>query len=266
MTSEPWRPGQRLWFWPGTGPMDGSETIKHKCRFVREVRDYIICVKLLSGTQVCVASYRVSSRERTRDTGRRVREVPNTPTVRELRRTARQLNIEDWEDMSESQLRKAVKEAEGKAAAKASTRSAKSSKAKASTAKASRRSRDTDDDDEDEAPAKSKSKTTAKKATTKKAAASDVEPAENGNPFKPGTNMFLITEELIKGGKRSAMVTRLKKKITLEPRTKSAKDFDVDSEMDRRILIIGQILRNDHGFNVVRDGRGPDATIVAEAP
>lgn len=171
------------------------------------------------------------------------------PTVRELRRSAKSLGVTGWEEMSESELASAVKAAESKSAKKASTHTGSGAK-KAAAAKASKAAKP------------------AAKGTTKKASKSKDEApvAENGNPFKEGTNMYLITEQLIKGGKRSKMVATLKKQIDLQPRTKSAKDFDVDYEMDRRVLITGQLLRNQHGFEVTREGRGTDATIVAVAP
>lgn len=176
------------------------------------------------------------------------------PTVRELRRSAKSLGVTGWEEMDEAELSAAVSAAEGKAAKKNSTRTGNAAK-KAADKKAEKASA--------KAPAK---KAADKKASSKKAAKDDAELPENGNPFKEGTNTWYITEQLIKGGKRSKMVEKLKKQIDLQPRTKSAKDFDVDYEMDRRVLITGQILRNQHGFEVTREGRGADATIVAVAP
>lgn len=168
------------------------------------------------------------------------------PTVRELRRSAKALGVDGWEEMDEAALTSAVETAEKKSAKKNSARTGKA--VEKATAKATAK------------------KGTAKATAAKSTAKPEAPIAENGNPFKEGTNLFLITEELIKGGKRSTMVTRLKKKIDLQPRTKKAKDFDVDYEMDRRILITGQLLRNEHGFEVTREGRGTDATIVAVAP
>jgi hypothetical protein len=172
------------------------------------------------------------------------------PTVRELRRSAKSLNVTGWEEMDEAALTKAVGTAQTKSAKTASTRTGNGAK-KAAAAKTEKAGKVTKADKE------------PKKAAAK---AEPAELPENGNPFKEGTNMFLITEELIKGGKRSSMVGRLKKKIELEPRSKDKKDFDVDYEMDRRVLITGQLLRNQHGFEVTREGRGTDATIKAVAP
>jgi hypothetical protein len=70
-----------------------------------------------------------------------------------------------------------------------------------------------------------------------------------------------MTEELIKGGKRSAMVKRLNKKITLKPRTRELDEDDTISEIDRRLVIVSQTLRNEHGFKMEREGRGADTVI-----
>lgn len=166
-------------------------------------------------------------------------------STKDLRKAARSQKVDGWEEMTRAELLKAV-----------NTKKIKPSANGASAATASKTT------------SKTASKAPAKKATAKKAAAAEEapEPAENGNPYKPGTNMFLIAEELIRGGKRSDMVKRLRRKVELKPRTKDADDFDVDAELDRRVLIVGQNLRNNFGFNVVRDGRGEDAHIVAEAP
>jgi hypothetical protein len=189
----------------------------------------------------------VPTDKRAHGSGRRVQDMATAtkPSARELRKQAKALRIRGWEDMNTAELSSAIEAAS-----------------------------------EDEAPAPRRAKATAAKATAKKstgrtpvssktpaqkAKAAPAEVAENGNPFKEGTNLWYITEELIGGGKRSAMVKRLKKKIELKPRT-NTEDFDLDFELDRRVLIIGQLLRKDHGFTVTREGRGPDATIVAEAP
>ena len=182
------------------------------------------------------------------------------PTVRELRRSAKTLGITGWEEMDEAALTAAVTAAEGKAAKTRSTRTSTAAAKKVAAAPVAKTAAV-----KKAAVVKDGAvKTPAVKKAVKVAATEEL--PENGNPFKDGTNMFLITEELIKGGKRSAMVARLNKKIQLAPRSKDAKEFDVEYEMDRRILITGQILRNQHAFVVEREGRGADATIQATAP
>jgi len=196
-------------------------------------------------------------------------------SAKELRKIARENEIDDWDSLSLADLRAAVAALDGSEAADEAPAPKKATRTRGRAVKA------VEDDEEDEAPAPrrraaaKKAPAKAVKAAPKKAAPAkkaaakkvveDEEPNENGNPFKTGTNMHIIAEELIKGGKRTDMVKRLKKKIDLKPRTASD-DYDEDTELDRRILIVGQVLRKDHGFNVVRDGRGADAQIIAEAP
>lgn len=178
------------------------------------------------------------------------------PSAKLLRREAKALGVSGWEDMSLSELEAAVEAASGKArkAAKKdkgrkpseealaeSTKSATATKAAKKASKPAKASKKSDDDDD--------------------------EVAENGNPYRPDSNLHAIAEELIRGGKRKDMVKRLKKKIELAPRQRAGADYDVDYEIDRRLLIVGQLLRKDHGFEVERGGRGPaDATIKATPP
>lgn len=160
------------------------------------------------------------------------------PSPKELRRQAKALRISGWEDMDRAELKRAIKKAGATPGEATKSKSDKATSKKAPKGKkAAKPSKSKSDDDEDDGP----------------------------NPFRAGTNLFHITEELMKGGKRSSMVKRLSKKIELKPR-KNKKDFDETAELDRRVLIVGQILRNEHGFEVTREGRGTDATIVAVPP
>jgi hypothetical protein len=86
------------------------------------------------------------------------------------------------------------------------------------------------------------------------------------NPFRPGTNIWYITEELLKGGKRSTMVKRLKDKLEFTPRVRKSKDFDLDAEIDRRLRIFGYALKNEHGYSYVLRGRGKDAYLRVYPP
>lgn len=178
------------------------------------------------------------------------------PNPRELRKQAKALRIPGWQDMGVDELVEAIATAENKSNGK-KTSTSRVAKAVASAGRAPKAS------SASKANAKTSKAVAARKAKTEDA--EEVEANENGNPYKAGTNLYEITEELLKGGKRSDMVKRLKRKIDLKPRT-NVDDFDVDSEMDRRILIVGQLLRKDHDFEVTREGRGSDATIVAVAP
>ena len=170
-----------------------------------------------------------------------------TTTIRELRRQAKAAGVRGWMNMEEAELKAAIAAAgdEDEAPARPAKRTA--AKKAAATKTAAKK-----------APAK---KAAAKAAPANKRAAD----AEGDNPFKPGSNMAIITDALIRGGKRSVMVKSLLKKIELKP-SASTENFDEEAEMDHRILIVAQHLRRDHGFEVDRDGRGPDAKIVVTPP
>lgn len=179
------------------------------------------------------------------------------PNTRDLRKQAKAAQISGWEDMSVTELQAALDEhaeANGNGAAKPAKAASKAVAAR-----------------EEVRGSKTRKSTAQKEAVkaTKRAKADDEDEDEDTGPipFKAGTNMYLITEALMKGGKRKDLVKSLKKKVDLKPRTKGDDEFDLDSELDRRILIIGQILRKDHGWDVTREGRGfEDGTIVATPP
>lgn len=201
---------------------------------------------------VCVAKAQVEHNTSTESTETEDRSKKNMatatatkPSAKELRRKAKALGIEGWEEMTGVELKAAVATAEtGEEVAPEVEEAPAPRKSKRTPAKA--------------APAKA----TAKKAAAKTAGADDAEAGEN--PYKAGSNLYFITEELLKGGKRSAMVTRLGRKITLKPRQRAGEDYDESAELDRRVLIVGQLLERDHGFTVTREGRGKDALIKAE--
>lgn len=176
--------------------------------YVRHVRDEILEVKLDGDPfTVCVNSQRVEKIKSPTETEKEKEPMVTTKlTAKELRKKARELDIEGWDELGLTALRKAVEEAEDDTEAAPAKKSSK----KAAAAK--------------KAPAEKPAKAAAKKAAPKKAASKkaakaasedDAEVPENGNPFRKDTNLFIIAEEVIKGGKRSAMVNRLKKKIDL---------------------------------------------------
>lgn len=147
---------------------------------------------------------------------------------------------------------------------------------------------DEEDEEEEEAPKVSKKrtkpaakakkatapakKTSTKKAapatkkgkTTKKATKRTVEVAENGNPYRPGSNLYLIAEELLRGGKRSQIVKRLHSKMSFRPRVDSGEEYEMEIVNSRLDLVIRQ-LRKDHGWDITREGRGTDSVIKASA-
>lgn len=167
-------------------------------------------------------------------------------TAKDLRKRAKELSIDGWEEMDRDELAEAISSHDGDKPAKASkTAKPAAKKGAAKTKEASKKA------------AGSKKAATGKK-TSKAASTSD-----GPNPFREGSNLWMMTEELLKGGKRSAMVTRLRKKIELNPRQRAGKDFDVDAEIDYRLVRVCQTLTNEYGFTIEKDGRGVDSTVQA---
>jgi hypothetical protein len=261
----------RIIFYPG-GHKPGR-----KGRFVKELdqdkHPGIVHVRLDTDPfDVCVLSQYVRKLKR-KNTDKETNAMPTAtkdkPKAKDLRRSAKALGVKDWEDMDLEELIDAVAKAERKQSKSGSKTSGK--KASKPAKVVDEGDEDEDDEDEDEAPAKSAKKSSKKagkkapakaaKKSSKKAKDEDDDAAENGNPFTPGTNLFYMTEELIKGGKRSAMVKRLAKKISLKPRTRSFTEEEELEELDRRLVICSQVLRNDHGFEMEREGRGADTVI-----
>lgn len=183
-------------------------------------------------------------------------------TAKELRKQAKALDIEGWEDMDRDELAAAIEEAGGaeeeEAEEEVSPRVAKAMKAAGRTkVKKSPASK--------KAAAGKKTAPAKKAAKSKKSADEDDEPT-GPNPFREGTNLWHMTEQLMAGGKRSAMVKKLLKKIELNPRTKGGKDFDPAEEIDYRLVRVCQLLANEYGFEINKDGRGKDQQVTAIPP
>lgn len=172
--------------------------------------------------------------------------VPATKsaTAKELRNKAKELGIADYEDMTKAELVDAIESVEDNGDAPKATKkkAAKKTKPKKATAK--------------------KSKAKKKKAETD----GDEEEEVGDNPFRANTNLWHITEALMEGGKRSALVKKLRKKLKFNPRKQDPDELDVDEEIDRRLKVVGYILKNQHGFELEHEGRGSDAYIKATPP
>lgn len=212
-----------------------------------------------------------------------------TITAKELRNQAKAAGIDGWQEMTRAELEEALAgaeeveedeefdteteedetEAEEEVAAPAPRRrtASKTAPAKAparrTAAKAAAKPAARAASTRRAATKPATGKTAVPAARTKKVAATDEAEIEGDNPFKPGTNTHLMTEMLMKGGKRSAMVRSLVKKIELAPRVKGGADFDPEKELDYRLLRTAQLLVKEHGFVVEKDGRGPEARIKA---
>lgn len=200
--------------------------------------------------------------------------MTTTKTAKELRNEARSLGVAGYEDMTKAELQEAVsaagangaEPAKRKAKKKASSTKAKSTstakkaptKAKAKTAKKATSKKTS-----------TAKKGAAKKATTKKTATKKAAAKSEGtpdNPFRQGTNLYHITEALKKGGKRSTLTKQLQRKLSFNPRKQSEEDFDVEAEIDRRLKVVGYILKNQHGWTYEHEGRGPSAKIKVTPP
>lgn len=190
------------------------------------------------------------------------------PSRKELRKQADALGIDGWAEMSTDELVAAIAEADtddNEPAPKAKKKKGKKGKI---VNKKAPRGHTKNDEPEDE-PAKPAKAAKVAKAPAAPAAPSGrrIEPDETGNPFRKGSNLYLITVELIKGGKRMSMIDRLNKKIDLHPWAKKAKDLNPVFEMDKRMLLTKNLLLKEYGFTFETSGRGPEnGTIKAFPP
>lgn len=178
----------------------------------------------------------------------------NNPSAKELRREAKTLGIAGYLDMDREELSAAIAAASGgdsAASGRASGKPSKSAKATKSATKAER-------------PAKAAKATKSAKAT--KASRQDAAEGTSDNPFRAGTNLWHVTEALKRGGKRSDLVRKLIPKMEYNPRKKGEAEFDPEVETDRRLKVIGYILKNQHGWDYTHEGRGKDAFIQATPP
>lgn len=162
--------------------------------------------------------------------------------AKELRRQAKNLGIQGFMEMGRNELESAIVSVEnGNKADKQRT---------------------------EKKPAKTKKVKVTKEAKAKKVrtAPARVRKEQTGpNPFRPGTNLWHISEALMKGGKRSTLVQKLLPKLEYNPRLKT-QDFDPVIETDRRLKVVGYLLKNRYNFTYEHVGRGEDATIKVVPP
>lgn len=299
-------PGDDIMFMPGEIRED-KPWRRGVFQGVTNAKEQIVLVQL-NGDPFSACVYAKQIRPLTE----RERDMPSTtkekPKAKDLRRQAKALGVDGWEDMSLDELIEAVAEAEAESSKKSKKSSSKKSGKASKKAAAEDEDDDEDDededddtddddddeDDEDEAPAKSKKSSkkssgkAAKKASAKKStkkadkpakgkkadkgkakgksskkapAKAEREVAENGNPYTEGTNLWHMAEALIKGGKVSTLVKGLRKKVDINPRSREYDEDSLNAELQRRLIICSQHLRNDFGFEMEKEGRGWDAVI-----
>lgn len=178
-------------------------------------------------------------------------QMAKTPDKKELRKQARTLGVEGWKDMSEKELAVAIKKSKGEVGKTTKAPTGKTKNDKGKPVKPSDKKAAKAKVEKPKKPAKAKKVAPAKKEKTKVAVS-----AENGNPFRPGSNAAIFADLIIKGGARSKLIEQAKKKIDLKPWAKKASKLDVDFELDKRMLMVVHQLEDLHGFTVCLMGRG----------
>lgn len=191
----------------------------------------------------------------------KVAKTQERPGRKEMRKLAAELSIDGWEQMTGDAMWAAILKAQKTTTGKAPSKDKAKTNGHGKVTKAPRGKTKADKGEpvtpSQKAKAEKKSKT--KKAKTEKVEKVDRPVAENGNPFRPGSHSFLMTEMFLKGGLRSKMIDTLIKKVELHPWAKKAKNIDPRFEMDKRMLMAIHQLRHKYGFTVVvYGGRGPE--------
>lgn len=191
------------------------------------------------------------------------------PESRQLSKKARMLAIPGYTKMGITELRAAVKAAENPRKREAATAtkvvSKKTGAVKVVARKVPpRKARAAKKTVQKRTPAKvakaRSAKKVAKKASTKKAV------SPNGaNPYRVGSNVWKMAEELLRGGKRADMIKRLKKSMPLHPWSKD-KEENPDRAIDKRLLMTAADLNKSYGYKIVREGRGAAGTIIVHPP
>lgn len=189
--------------------------------------------------------------------------VPEGETMatsfKELRKEAKQQGIEGFEEMDKDELKAAlsalVEEEEQEvpvATAKKGKKKSKKVVAEVATTKVKKSKK---------AASSNGSKPKAEATAKMRAAA----PTKN-NPFRQGSNSYLIVERLKKGGSREAMINDIMPQLALRP-TKNVSNSDTDTITVRgRIMKALTVLEKEYNWKVRKDGRGDDAFLKATPP
>lgn len=187
--------------------------------------------------------------------------------IRKFSKRAKLLGIRGYQNMTEKELKRAVRREEdsfediAKPSSKKKAKSKPSSKPKAKTTKpAAKPSK--------KAKVKATngtSKTTTKKKVSKEKAKVALKAGDPANPFRHGSNSWKMAEELLKGGKRSDMIKRLRKTMPLHPWSKD-KETEPVKAYNKRLLLTAAAMERDHGFKIKSEGRGTSGTLKAIPP
>jgi hypothetical protein len=200
--------------------------------------------------------------------------------VRSLRDTARTLGIEGADDMSRADLKDAIAAAKTTAApAKGkATKTAKPTKKAAPRPKVSKEQaekvRPPSEAKAEPAPKATKAAKSSKPAKAAKPAKAEAVEGEVANPFRKGSDRAFIYNLLVKGGTRQKMAEKAQAKIHLRPYSVDAGEPGL-LDFDKRLTLVATVLRDEHGYEIVKTGRGLAGTLkvvpsggapAAEAP
>lgn len=189
--------------------------------------------------------------------------------IRKLSKRAKLLGIRGYQNMDEKELRRAVKREEDSYDDIA--KPSKSSKSKSKPSKTKPKAKATKPAKAEKPKATKKAtngtakKTSGKKVSKEKAKVAPKTAGDPANPFRHGSNSWKMAEELLKGGKRSDMIKRLKKSMPLHPWSKD-KEEEPTKAINKRILLTAAAMERDHGFKIKSEGRGTSGTIKAIPP
>ena len=188
--------------------------------------------------------------------------MPNA-TAKELRKQARELELDGWESMDRDELAAAIAKASGdEDEDEVDDEEVEEDDAEAEDSDDEDTEDEESDDDEEDEPVKPTKKASKKAVSTR-------EEPEGDNPYRPKTNLWHMCELLMKGGTRSKMVDKLMKIIDIEPRSKAKRkltDEEIRSEIDYRLVRTTQDLAKEHGFVIEKDGRGIESKVKAIPP
>lgn len=110
-----------------------------------------------------------------------------------------------------------------------------------------------------------KKKPVATKKAAAKAPAKSTSVPKGDNPFREGSNSYLMAAELLRGGNRGEMVKRLKKAMKIHPWSKP-KEENPEFAIRKRLLLVAAALERDYGFTIEREGRGEAGSMRAVPP
>lgn len=99
-----------------------------------------------------------------------------------------------------------------------------------------------------------------------KAAPVAAKASDGVNPYRPGSNLHKITELLLKGGKRSAIVAKLQRQIDMHPYTQDKDSLDIEKELDKRLMLTAGLLQRNFGYEIVKEGRGMETGTIKVVP